>query len=160
MSTKYINNFHTSKYSERTGSLGAARYRRAKFIAEQYCLFEIKTYLIYRHLLNSDVTKRASSRRVFWWSVNERVAHEHALEAFYTIFSVQYRPNRGNRGIHVISNFWVKSKHSITNRTMHMHGFFLLGFFFSVTRILSNYKIIKWEKLIFILSFVYVLYWL
>jgi hypothetical protein len=118
MSTKYINNFHTSKYSERTGSLGAARYRRAKFIAEQYCLFEIKIYLIYRHLLNSDVTKRASSRRVFWWSVNERVAHEHALEAFHIIFSVQYRPNRGNRGIHVISTFRVKSKSSITNRTL------------------------------------------
>ena len=46
------------------------------------------------------------------------MVHEHAIEAFHTIFSVQYTPNRGNRGIHVISTLRVKSKHSITNRTL------------------------------------------
>ena len=44
VSTKYINNFHTSKYSERTESLArakSARYQVAKFVASrQYRLFD------------------------------------------------------------------------------------------------------------------------
>ena len=58
------------------------------------------------------------------------MAHELALEAFYAIFSVQYRPNRGNRGIHVISTFRVKSKHSITNRTLAHAWIFVLEYIY------------------------------